>query len=143
MPLPHESLLPKEKYNLIPLRISTSTQISNRTSAVLSHLQQAAPQGKPTIVALAAPSKASSKLISIVEIAKRELGEKKCFQYTALHTETVRLPDSGEAHDDEDGEERAFEAMPGAIGTGRRRKVPVLTIYLSTTSVRELKAAYG
>lgn len=143
MPLPHESFLPKEKYNLIPLRISSSTQISNRTSAVLSHLQQATAQEKPAIVALTAPSKASSKLISIVEIAKRELGEKKCFQYNALHTETIRLLDSGEADDDDDGHEKAFEAMPGAIGKDRRRKVPVLTIYLAAASVRELKAAYG
>ncbi|CAK4026585.1 hypothetical protein BTJ68_09657 [Lecanosticta acicola] len=133
--------LPQENYNLVNLSVLSSTQISNRTSAVLSNLQaeDSDNQSRTPIVALTAKPKAAPKLISIIEIVKRDLASKniKCFQYNALKTEYVRMLD------DAGGSADVLETMPGARGTDRGREVPLMTIYLSTVSIRELKAEYG
>lgn len=152
--------------SLVKFSIHTSTQISSRTSAVLKNLQQevspqsdsskinhdAASNDKPVIVALTASQpNATNKLITIVEITKRELAAKqiKCFQYNALSSEVVDVPRQKKVKGGKDGHgagsesEGAFETMgESELGETKRRNVPSLTVYLSLSSVRELKVAY-
>ncbi|CZT17422.1 uncharacterized protein RCC_03256 [Ramularia collo-cygni] len=135
-------------HSLVQLNVSSAHQISNRTFAIISRLNpsDASPDGQKTvIVALTAKAKAAGKLISIVEIAKRELIQNgiKCFQYTALRSEVVDVERSRK-NDDEDDEDDAFETMGDVKeSTTKKRSMPVITIYLSTKSVKELKVAFG
>lgn len=152
----------EQSHSLVKFSIHSSTQISRRTSAVLSNLQGPPPQTtgggetetnhKPIIiVALTAKPHATNKLISIVEIAKRDLASKnlRCFQYCALSSEMVdvaRKKAKANAGGGEEGSEsdEAFETMgERELGETKKRNVPVMTIYLSTRSVRELKVALG
>lgn len=172
------------KYIVHKLNITSSNQISQRASIVVQILtgQQTPPTSNtattmttaaktptPPVIQLTAHAKAANKLISIVEIAKRDLKVKgvKVFQYNALTSETVSIPrerpkKTGLAEDDqiagdpvaetgggadEDDEEDAFETM-GAVkkadlGATKLRSVPVLTVYLATRAVKELRAEYG
>lgn len=140
-----------QTHSPVKFSIHTSTQISRRTSAVLSNLQQPSSENnnKPPIIILTAKANATNKLVSIVEIAKRELAARnlKCFQYNALSSEVVEVPrrkgKGGEGDGGSESEE-AFEVMgERELGEMKKRSVPVLTVYLARESVRELKAAYG
>ncbi|EME44376.1 hypothetical protein DOTSEDRAFT_24430 [Dothistroma septosporum NZE10] len=151
------------KYDLVKLSVLTSTQISTRTSAVLAKFSRPGDEtensdptttparvgndnGKPVIVALSAKPKAASKLISIVEISKRELASTKvkCFQYNALGSDIVEIERKSKKGDDESESDEAFETM-GAVPLSEKKKrsMPVMTIYLAITPVRELRIAYG
>jgi hypothetical protein len=138
------------------LKVISSTQISNRVTAVTSKLNVSSTDGKPTIVALTAKAKDANKLISIIEIAKRELAAAgtEVFQYNALGSEMVEIPRvktskgkfpiAGKEVDEGDESDDAFEAMGAADGGGmKRRLLPTMTTYLSTTSSKELRTAYG
>lgn len=145
----------ESKYELLKLSVHSSTQISNRTAAVLAKLE--ATQGsdsKPKIVVLRAGARTASKLISIIEIAKRDLISKgiKFFQYTALSSEMIEIqrkpkrgtgiPAEQENADDGDSDD-AFETMGAVPDTGsKKRLVPVMTVYLSTKSIKELAKEY-
>ena len=151
-----ETLL-TQKYNLVKLNVISSTQISNRTSAVAAKLGTASVEGKPVIVVLSAKSKAANKLVSIVEIAKRELAAQgtNCFQYNVLTSEMTEIKRNARESSDvatEDAarpingsdSEAAFETMGTRDEIGStKRLVPVITTYLCTTSVKELRTAYG
>lgn len=140
-----------EKYATTSLAIQSNTQISSRATAVITALSPAVnPQTditKPPLVVLRAQSRWSSKLISVAEIAKRDLQAKgvKVFQYSALSSEIVEIerkskPDgAAELSDDE-----AFQTM-GAheLSDRKKRAVPVLTVYLAAQSVKGLKGAFG
>lgn len=156
-------------YDLVTLGVAGGTQISSRTSAVLAKLLSTTTTGdettKTSIVALTATSKAASKLISIVEIAKRELLARgqKVYQYNALgsrmteiprrtHVETVVAAGNPAEEESDESEEDAFEVMGGVVATAapgqeseemKKRNIPTLKIYLSTVSVKELKLAFG
>ncbi|KAK0851773.1 hypothetical protein LTR03_003797 [Friedmanniomyces endolithicus] len=157
MPLDEEALA--QTYNLIKHRIISSTQIATRTTTIVSKLTQPATDGdKPAIVALTAEAKVASKLISVVEIAKRDLASKgiKCFQYNALSSRVGEVPrerkkggggrgvnqpgDDAGADGEGDGD---FQTMPDPMGVTKKRNTPILTIYLSSVAVRELRTAYG
>lgn len=156
-------------YDLVTLGVAGGTQISSRTSAVLAKLLSTTTTGdettKTSIVALTATSKAASKLISIVEIAKRELLARgqKVYQYNALgsrmteiprrtHVETVVTAENPAEEESDESEEDAFEVMGGVVAAAapgqeseemKKRNIPTLKIYLSTVSVKELKLAFG
>lgn len=140
-------------HSLLPLNVSSAHQISNRTSAIISRLnpgEQSSDDQKTVIVMLTAKAKAAGKLISIVEIAKRELTSAgiRCYQYTALgselveierHSKSTKKGAAGEGESDD-----AFETMGGLQESAtKKRSMPVLTIYLSRASVKELKVAFG
>jgi len=144
------------KNELVKYRITSSTQITTRASAVISSLTQQAKDGQePVAVCLTAEAKAANKLISIVEIAKRDLASKgvKCFQYNALSSQVVdvlrepkkktnggaAVQGESEVQDPEDD----FEVMNGSMGTTKKRNMPSLAIYLAAVSVRELRIEYG
>ena len=143
------------KYELLQLNVLSSTQISSRTASIIAHLTAERGVGdKPVVVSLSAKAKVASKLVSIVEIAKRELASKgvKCYQYNALASEMVDVPrepkkraDAGRkaGEEGEDDSDDAFETMGAPAGDLKKRNVPVMTIYLFKSPVRELRAEYG
>lgn len=144
-------------HNLVELSVSSHHEISNRTSAVISRLnpssdehEKSSDDQKTVVVKLTAKAKAAGKLISIVEIAKRQLASDgiKCFQYTALDSEIIEVKRHPKDHKQdivgEDESDDAFETM-GEVkqSATKKRSMPVLTIYLSRASVKELNIAYG
>lgn len=145
-------------YELVKLNVASGTQVSTRTADVINNLSKTSSAGEPIIVSLTTRSRNANKLISIVEIAKRELKGRDIsgFQYNALSSETVQIerkqkPPNGTAasptnaeENDEDVSDDAFEAMGEKVADGpKQRVIPVMTTYLSTTSINELKARYG
>lgn len=105
-------------------------------------------------------AKLASKLITVVEIAKREIaaGGGKWFQYNVVDTimEKKEKKVSGERKDDgegEDGEgeeeeEEGFETMKTPFeraieGKAKLRAVPTMTTYLSRVRIEGLRKAYG
>ena len=143
-----------DTHEVTRLTIQSNTQISAKATSTISKLSsQDSGTPKPALVILHAQSRWASKLISIVEIAKRDLESKgvKVFQYTAVSSEIVEVerkpkpkgveaaPQDGEASDDD-----AFQSM-GADEEGgmKKRAVPVMTVYLATQSVKALKSELG
>lgn len=137
------------KYDLTKINIISSTQISKAASRILKTLAQNSPDNKHPIVALTAKARVANKLISIVEIAKRDLTSRKLalYQYTALGSEMVEISKKTASSKGDEGDEEsddAFEAVAASdVPVTKMREMPVLTIYLSTVSVKELKVAHG
>ncbi|KAK4496577.1 hypothetical protein PRZ48_012557 [Zasmidium cellare] len=142
-PVPNDTTL-AATHSLVKFSIHTSTQISRRTSAVLENLQPEPGQNtKPPLIALTATPNATTKLITIVEIAKRELAAKnvKCFQYNVLSSEVVDVPRKRDGEGEGEGE---FETMgEREMGETKKRNGAVLTVYLCLSEVRELRVAVG
>jgi len=151
MTFDHSSL--ESKYNVIHLSVISSSQISNRASLVIKHLNTEHNEGSKLLICrLEAKSDVASKLISIVEIAKRDLHAKniKVYQYTSLNSElTTRKPKTTTENIDstsiehsaaEQREDDAFQTMPGKE---KIRAVPLLTVYLAGKSIKDLKTAFG
>jgi len=146
------SLNLESKYNVINLNVISSSQISNRTTLVINHLTTEHNEGSRSVLCrLHAKSDVVSKLISIIEIAKRELHAKniKVYQYSSLSSETTtRKPKVNIENKDStmveadavEEQEDAFQTMPEKE---KIRAVPVLTVYLATKSIKDLKAAVG
>lgn len=146
-----------KKYNLTKLNVASGTQITIRAAAVIQTLSKSSSTDKPTVVSLGTKSRNANKLVSIVEIAKRDLLAKglKVYQYNALSSEVVELerkpkqPDGGDGPDAAAGGERdesddAFETMGEKGPEGpKKRMIPVMTTYLSTSSIKELKNQFG
>ena len=151
-----ETLL-SQKYELVKLSVNNGTQLSNRTAAVIARLESASTHGKPVMVVLTAKARVANKLISVVEIAKRELNAEgvKCFQYNALTSEMIEIERNPKKTTNGDGpnvvqpdaesdSEDAFETMEARESTiMKKRLVPIMTTYLCNTPVKELKNAYG
>ncbi|OQO03050.1 hypothetical protein B0A48_11334 [Cryoendolithus antarcticus] len=148
----------ESKYTLARMRIRSGTQVSTRTTQVISKLSTPTPEdSSPILVVLQANNRDANKLITVTEIAKRELLLKgiKTFQYTALSSQMIDVerkpaprPPTANAAGDEDGEisDDAFQTVGEvdikALGP-KKRAVPVLTVYLATKPVKELKAEFG
>lgn len=145
------------KYDSIKLNIASGTQITTKAATVIQTLSKSCSTDKPTVVSLGTKSRNANKLISIVEIAKRDLSAKglKVYQYNALSSQMVELErkpkqadradepgtTAGEVGDDSDD---AFETMgeKGSDGS-KKRMIPVMTVCLSTSSIKDLKAKFG
>jgi hypothetical protein len=164
-----------ETHTITRLSIQSNTQISAKATNVISKLSPTTQEkdssktdtdtnAKPPLIILRAQSRWASKLISIVEIAKRNLESPdsgiKIFQYSSLSSEMVEierkpkpkglgapLPE-GEGSDDED----AFQTMGASAPTAssgqdeggmKKRAVPVLTVYLATRPVKALRSEFG
>lgn len=141
-----------EKYELVKLNVASGTQLATRAADVVNNLSKTS-ANKPIIVFLTTRSRNANKLISIVEIAKRELKAKgiRVFQYNALSSEKLDIErdsklsngsrsagNGAEKGDESDG---AFETMGSRTVDGpKQRLVPVMTTYLGTTSIKELQA---
>ena len=83
-----------QTYEIVRLPVISCSQISTRTAAVIGNIERSPSSEKPVVVKLVAKSKAANKLVSIVEIAKRELSAKssKLYQYNGLTSEMVEMP---------------------------------------------------
>jgi hypothetical protein len=147
-----------EHHEIIHISCQSNTQISAKATKIISALsasKDASENYKPALVILVAQSRWANKLISIVEIAKRDLETKgvKVFQYNALSSEIVEIErkpkpkgvgsapaaEEGDASDDE-----AFQTMgAGEEGGVKKRAVPVMTTYLTTQSVKALRTEFG
>ncbi|KAI1098605.1 hypothetical protein F4804DRAFT_119319 [Jackrogersella minutella] len=147
----------ESKYEIQVHSIISSSKIQKKVVTVLRHLTSSA-TNKPNVSILRAKASDTGKLVSVAEIAKREL-EKRTddgriwFQYIALGEEIKEIPRGegntiieetklGDAGDD-DFEvmktpfERAIESQP------RLRGVPIMSLFLCRVSVEELKKRYG
>ena len=148
-------------HEIINISCQSNTQISAKATKIISTLSTSkdpatqATSQKPALIILVAQSRWANKLISIVEIAKRDLEAKsvKVFQYNALSSEIVEIERKprpkgvGAAPAAEDGdvsEDEAFQTMgAGEEGGVKKRAVPVMTTYLTTQSVKALKTEFG
>lgn len=122
------------------IAVKRQTQISAKVTAVTAKLKDA----KRTILILSAQARNANKLISIVEISKRQL-QGQVYQYTALSSETTeieqRVP-SIPGHDSDDSEKVFVPIEIEPVFMKKQRAVPVLTVYLSNYSVKELRQEY-
>lgn len=142
------------KYDILRLNVISSNTITGRTAALVKHLDQSSVGDKRSIASLRARATVANKLISVVEIAKRELlqNKQKVYQYSSITSENINLKSSQKdatnkqpggdnvAEDAVDDEEVAFEVMKPK---DKIRDVPVLTVYLSMAPVKELQDLYG
>ncbi|KAI1418613.1 hypothetical protein F5Y13DRAFT_3387 [Hypoxylon sp. FL1857] len=147
----------ESKYEARIHSIISSSKIQKKVVSVLQHITSSA-TNKTSVSILRAKAADTGKLVSIAEIAKREL-EKRTdsgriwFQYIALGEELKEIP-RGEGNtvieetklggaDDDDFEvmktpfQRAIEGQP------RLRGVPIMSLFLSRVSIEELKKRYG
>ena len=164
-----------EHHEITHISCQSNTQISPKATRIISTLstpkedatttteeeeKTSTTNKKSPLVILVAQSRWANKLISIVEIAKRDLEAKgvKVFQYNALSSEIVEIERkarpkgvdaaaSTAAADAEGGdgsEDEAFQTMgAGEEGGMKKRAVPVMTTYLSTQSVKALRLEFG
>lgn len=104
-------------------------------------------------------AKVASKLITVVEIAKREIAASggKWFQYNVVGTvmeEKKEKKASGQSKDDVEGEkegsdeEEGFETMKTPFeraieGKAKVRAVSTMTTYLSRLRIEGLRKTYG
>lgn len=149
-----ETTLPA-KYELVRLNVASGTKLATRAADVVQNLSTGVASDKPVIVSLSTPSRNANKLISVVEIAKRELKATgiKVYQYSALSSETVHVErkpkqpaSTAQEINDEAGNDSddAFETMGDKHLHGpKQRTIPVMTTYLSVSSVKELMQKYG
>ncbi|TVY68877.1 hypothetical protein LSUE1_G005532 [Lachnellula suecica] len=150
------------------MNIISSSQIEKKVTAALNHLSTypAVPPAKPSVVMLHSKGKVASKLITVIEVAKREIaaGGGKWFQYNVIEAvleekkeEKVVGKDSkageGEGMDVErdeevEEEEEGFETMKTPFeraieGKPKVRAVPTMTTYLSRVRIDGLRKKYG
>ena len=98
---PHEAILAElsVKYNVHPASVISSSKIQKKVTSVLRHLTTAT-AAKPRVSVLRAKAADAGKLISISEIAKRELAKDQSkdvyagrwFQYIGLGEEVHEVP---------------------------------------------------
>lgn len=157
---PPENSTLDSRYDVLRLNVISSTSIASRTTLLIRHLTKQSAGGKVVIASLHAKAPVANKLISAIEITKRELSQndRKVYQYSAITSERTSLKHketnatkgkqagndaAGDAEGDEvaeDDEDEAFEVM------GQKEKirdVPALTVFLSLASVKELRDAHG
>lgn len=153
-----ENLNLDTKYNILRLNVISSNSIQSRTVSLVEHLRQESASQKTAIASLRAKASVANKLISAIEIAKRDLSQnnEKVYQYNALTSEMAnvksaksRVAEGGRSGNDDGGdgdaaaaqeEDEAFEPLEQKDET---EEVPVLTIYLSLASIKELRDAHG
>lgn len=179
--MPFDDTALSETHTITRLSIQSNTQISAKATNVISKLsatQEKASSTKdagtndharPPLIILRAQSRWASKLVSIVEIAKRNLESPptsdssssiKIFQYSSLSSEIIEverkpkpkglgaaLPE-GEGSDDEGAFQTMGASAPTASGGQdegglKKRAVPVLTVYLAARPIKALRSEFG
>lgn len=127
----------KSTYDIDEINVRSSAQISGKVTAVTAKL--ANDDNNNLIVALKAQGSTVNKLISIVEIAKRQfkLQNTQIYQYTSLSSELITIERKRPVELEND-ESDAFDSGDST----KKRAVPVLTIYLSRQSVAALRSQY-
>ncbi|KAH8685640.1 hypothetical protein BGZ60DRAFT_522926 [Tricladium varicosporioides] len=163
-----------QTHDVLSMSINSGVKIEKKVTSGLAHLDTypVIPPAKPGVVMLYSKDKAAVKMISIVEIAKREIASKggKWFQYNVidqviepkkekvgkrLFKSTGNQERDGKDSMDvdptpnlESEEDDDFEMMKTPFervieGKPRVRAVPTMTIYLSRIRIDILKKEYG
>ena len=88
--VPSELSYLEEKYDFKTMSILSSSKIEQKTRTLLVHLEKFSvgdTQAKPEVIVLHSKAPVASKMVSIVEIAKREIQkiDGKWWQYSRLH----------------------------------------------------------
>jgi len=142
----------EKSFNVLSLSILSSSQISNRASLVVDHLaRNHGSDDTPPLCKLHAKAKVANKLISVVEIAKRDLKTKgqKVYQYSSLASETITLEQndsnsisktSSTVSQDPGADDDSFQTMEPRA---KIRNVPVMTVVLAARAIPGLKSAIG
>jgi len=162
-------------HEITTMSIVSSSHIQQKVTRVLELLATFPhdPPAKPSVVMLHSKAAVASKMISIAEIAKRELAQKggKWFQYNQVEpvmeekrptrkgvigkgekgesVEKGEPADTREANDSESEEEtEAFETMKTPFeraieGRPKIRAIPSMTLYLSRVRIDSLRNLYG
>ncbi|KAI1808175.1 hypothetical protein F4811DRAFT_340060 [Daldinia bambusicola] len=154
----------ESKYDVRVHSVISSSKIQKKVASILQHLTDNAASKTKTgrsVVVLRAKAPDTGKLVSIAEIAKRELGKRTdgarvWFQYIALGEELKERPrNEGNTIIEETklggtggGDEDDFEIMKTPFeraieGQPRWRGIPVMSLFLSPVSIEELKKRYG
>ena len=173
--MPFDDTTLTSTHEITRLTIQSNTQIAPKATNVISKLSPSDDptttdaNTKPPLVILRAQSRWASKLISIVEIAKRNLESTtdannsavKIFQYSSLSSEIIEIErkprakeglgtaaPEGEGESEASEDEGAFQTMgaaSGGLAEGglKKRAVPVLTVYLASRPVKALKSEFG
>lgn len=147
-----------------------SARIARSLDVLLRRIDFADAKARPGVVMLYAKAAVAGKLVSVVEVVKREVegrGSARVgdrggvwFQYSGLGEGVAVVPRRGggdmgveemEVDEEEEGggvDEAVFEMMKTrkerlVEGTEKVRAVPVMTVYLSRVRIEKLKNAYG
>ncbi|KAI9855200.1 MAG: hypothetical protein M1830_006480, partial [Pleopsidium flavum] len=94
--LPPELLSLQSKYEITSMSIISSSKIETKVKTLLTRLGKfswANPNGKPSIVVLSAKAGVAGKMVSVVEIAKREIEADgaKWWQYSRVYGQMTEL----------------------------------------------------
>jgi hypothetical protein len=149
--------------------IISSSSIQKKVLRVLEILSvyPTPPNEKPRVVVLKAKAGVAAKMISVAEIAKREIGKEggRWWQYCCVEGVIQEVKekagegekgdggkrkgmDDGEGKEDSEEESTAFETMKTPFeraneGETKVRAVPVMSLYLSRVRIEGLRKAYG
>jgi len=161
-------------HDVTTMSIISSSQIQQKVKRVLDLLAvyPVVSPTKPSVVMLHAKAAVASKMISIVEITKREIGTNggEWFQYSTVEQqledkdekkknkecmnntngkasgedESMSVNKDLEAEDDAEGFETMKTPFERAIeGKQKVRAVPIMVIYLSRVRIESLRKAHG
>ena len=97
-----DQILPRQlqhlngRYDFVTMSIVSSARIEQKVRSLLSHLARfsfADPKAKPGVVILHAKASVAGKMISVIEIAKRNIEKErgKWWQYSSVHGEITEL----------------------------------------------------
>lgn len=171
---PHEELLQelKGKYNIATTSVISSSKINKKVTSVLSHLGQVDlfnPQSRPGVMMLHARDKDASKMVTVMELAKRRMTEaaQPWFQYNRIYqiaeepkARISKLSNRGKGvnqtvindtilggnEDEVEDEEDAFEPVENSFEQAVRDKPAVeskstyMSMFLSRVPIPELQA---
>lgn len=169
--LPGSASSLEKTHDITAVNIISSSKIEAKVARILEILATFSFKApiKPSLVLLTAKASVANKMISVAEIAKREIAQSggKWFQYSVIEPTMVvqdRVPDSVkgtfwaarkgddamDVEEDEGGdeEEPAFEVMKTPFereieGRAKVRALPTMSLYLSRVRVESLKKTHG
>ncbi|KZF25639.1 hypothetical protein L228DRAFT_259034 [Xylona heveae TC161] len=163
----------ESSYDVTAINIISASSIQENVLKVIKvldiDLTEAKPKTKAPLVILTGQGAVTGKLISIVEIAKRNAKNKgvRVFQYSSLGSiskeemlqkkqqqtrqgqkneevdRTAREGEEVESTQTIESQEGFALALPSNGGQKKARQIPVLTIYLSNSTIKHLKEKYG
>lgn len=169
---PHEELLAelKGKYEIITTSVISSSKISKKVTTVLSHLGHVdlfSQESRPGVMMLHARATEASKMVTVMELAKRRMGEigQVWYQYNRVYevaedrgkktssasngevaTDGTQTVIQDTVLDDEDDEDDAFAPMETPLilairdKAGTKSKNTYMSMFLSRVPIPELQA---
>ena len=162
------------RHEVTTMSILSSAHVQQKVTRVLEKLATFphVPPAKPSVVTLHSKASVASKMITVAEIAKREIAKQggKWFQYCKVESimeqkkegqneakmkvmkatkdeeNSMDVPEADEPESEEETE--AFETMKTPFeraieGRPKLRAVPVMTLYLARIRIDSLRKLYG